>query len=243
MNFVKYLKKSIVLTVLFFLVNVLSVAASENTEDKNNVIKNNSNSQMKIAITFDDGPHPRETDKILDILEKYDAKATFFVVGKHVNWYTSSVIRASKLGHEIGNHTYSHPDMNKISVDRAIEEILKTQNIIESITGKKPELFRAPGGIFSDELITNIEELECKPILWSWRQDTKDWCHVSVKSIVNGVVNNLQNGDIILFHDFNVKGSPTPQALELLLPKLKNLGYSFVTVSELLELNQVSECG
>lgn len=196
-----------------------------------------------IALTFDDGPHPVYTEQILDILEKNGAKATFFVVGRNAESYPELIQREYNGGHEIGNHTYSHPDMNKISVDRAVEEILKTQNIIESITGKKPELFRAPGGIFSDELITNIEELECKPILWSWRQDTKDWCNVSVNSIVNGVVNNLQNGDIILFHDFNVKGSPTPQALELLLPKLKNLGYSFVTVSELLELNQVSECG
>lgn len=196
-----------------------------------------------IALTFDDGPHAVYTPQILDILRNNNARATFFVIGKNAESYPELIKREYDEGHEIGNHTFSHPDMNKISVDKAIEEIMKTQSVIEDITGKKPTLFRAPGGVFTDELVLEIEELDCKPILWSWRQDTKDWSgNVSVNSIVNGVVNNLQNGDIILFHDFNVEGSPTPKALEELLPKLKKLGYSFVTVSELLELNQVGKC-
>ena len=227
----------IFITVLFVMLSAITASS------KPHIYAANRDAGKYIALTFDDGPHPVYTEQILDILDKNGAKATFFVVGRNAESYPELIQREYTYGHEIGNHTYSHPDMNKISVDRAVEEILKTQNIIESITGKKPELFRAPGGVFSEELITNIEELECKPILWSWRQDTKDWCNVSVDSIVSGVVNNLQNGDIILFHDYNVNGSPTPQALELLLPKLKSLGYSFVTVSELLELNQVSECG
>ena len=137
------------------------------------------------------------------------------------------MLKIAERGHEIGNHTYNHPDMNKISVDKAVEEIIKTQNAIFDITGEKPALFRAPGGIFTDELVVEVEELDCKPILWSWRQDTKDWCNVSVGNIVNNVLNNIQNGDIILFHDFNTKGSPTPKALKSIIPKLKEMGYSF----------------
>ena len=208
---------------------------------KSHIYAANRDAGKFIALTFDDGPHPVYTVQILDILKANEAKATFFVIGKNAENYPDLVKHAYNDGHEIGNHTYSHPDMNRISVDCAVEEILKTQKVIENITSHKPTLFRAPGGIFSDELVIEVEELECKPILWSWKQDTKDWCNVTVNSIVNNVVNNLQNGDIILFHDYNVKGSPTPMALEILLPKLKNLGYSFVTVSELLELNQVQQ--
>ena len=205
---------------------------------KSHIYAANRDAGKYVALTFDDGPHPVYTEQILKILDINDAKATFFVIGKNADSYPELVKREFDAGHEIGNHTYTHPDMKKISVDRAIEEIMKTQIAIENITGKKPELFRAPGGIFSDELVVEVEELDCKPILWSWRQDTKDWDHASVQSVVNTVINNLQNGDIILFHDYNTKGSPTPRALEILLPKLKNMGYSFVTVSELLELNQ-----
>lgn len=223
---------------ILFMVAMLAIA-SLTSEGKSHIYAANRDAGKYIALTFDDGPHPEYTGKILDILKKNDAKATFFVIGKNAEYHPELVKREYDEGHEIGNHTYSHPDMNKISVDKAVEEILKAQAVIESITGKKPTLFRAPGGIFSDELVCEVEELDCKPILWSWRQDTKDWSNVSVDNIVNTVINNLQNGDIILFHDFNTKGSSTPKALEILLPKLKNMGYSFVTVSELLDLNQM----
>lgn len=189
-----------------------------------------------VALTFDDGPHPKYTEEILDILKENNAKGTFFVIGMNAESYPELVRREYDEGHEIGNHTYSHPDMNKISVAKALEEINKTQDIISDITGSAPQLFRAPGGIFSDELIGKIEEIDCKPILWSWRQDTRDWSRPTVKYVVSTVIDNLQNGDIILFHDYNQKGSPTPDALRIILPKLKEMGYETVTVSELISL-------
>ncbi len=191
-----------------------------------------------VALTFDDGPHPSYTADILDILKENDAKGTFFVIGKNAESYPELVRREYDDGHEIGNHTYSHPNMNKISVNEVIGEITRTQDIIESITGEAPTLFRSPGGVFSDELICKIEELDCKPILWSWRQDTKDWSRPTVEYVVSTVLDNLQDGDIILFHDYNQKGSPTPEALKIILPKLKKLGYQTVTVSELISLKQ-----
>ena len=123
MNYKKYFKKAIAIALLFFLVNAPLILAYKNIDDKDNIIKNNSNNSKEIALTFDDGPHPKETAKILDILKKYNAKATFFVVGKHVKWYPDSVIRASKEGHEIGNHTFTHPDISTLS-----NEQLKTRN-------------------------------------------------------------------------------------------------------------------
>lgn len=195
-----------------------------------------------VALTFDDGPHPVYTEQILEILAENDAKATFFVIGKNAESYPDLVAKEFEAGHEIGNHTYSHPNMKSISVDKAMEEISRTQDIVCDITGVRPQLFRSPGGIFSDELVLAVEDLDCKPILWSWRQDTRDWSLPSVDSVVKTVLNNLQDGDIILFHDYNMKGSPTPEALKIILPELKKRGYSFVTVSELLERKSDQSC-
>lgn len=193
-----------------------------------------------VALTFDDGPHPVYTEQILEILEEHGAKATFFVIGKNAESYPDLILKEVGAGHEIGNHTYSHPNMKGISVEAAMEEINKTQDVVFGITGKRPELFRAPGGIFSEELVVAVEDMACKPILWSWRQDTRDWSLPTVDKVVKTVLNNLQDGDIILFHDYNVKGSPTPEALKTILPELKKRGYSFVTVSELLSLKDGS---
>lgn len=220
------------ITLILLICFTLCFAAQAQT----NIYAANRNAGKYIAITFDDGPHPVYTEQILDILKENGAKATFFVIGKNAESYPDIVRREYDEGHEIGNHTYSHPDMSRINVIKAVEEISKTQEIIYNITGQMPKSFRAPGGIFSKELVYAVEDLQCKPILWSWRQDTRDWSLPKVTTIVNSVMNNLQDGDIILFHDYNTKGSPTPQALKIVLPKLKEKGYTLVTVSELLEL-------
>ncbi len=188
-----------------------------------------------VALTFDDGPHPVYTEQILDILAKNNARATFFVIGENAERYPELVRKEFDAGHEIGNHTYSHPDMRTVSVDKALEEIGKAEDVITNITGVRPTLFRSPGGVFPDELVIAVENIDCKPVLWSWRQDTKDWSMPSAEHIVKNVLANLKDGDIILFHDFNLKGSPTPHALEMLLPALAEKGYTCVTVSELIE--------
>ena len=213
----------------------------DNKETQAHVYASNRDAGKYVALTFDDGPHPVYTEKILEILRNNNAKATFFVIGENAESYPSLVLAEYEDGHEIGNHTYSHPDMKKLSTESVIEEIEKTQDIIYDITGKQPEIFRSPCGVYSDELVEAIENVGCKPILWSWRQDTKDWTLPSVKSIVKTVTENIQDGDIILFHDYNKKGSPTPDALELILPKLAEKGYSFITVSELLKIKRGSK--
>ncbi len=188
-----------------------------------------------VALTFDDGPHPVYTEQILDILAAYNAKATFFVIGQNAKQYPELVRKEYEAGHEIGNHTYSHPNMKKISVTEAVAEIEKTQEAVHDIIGIYPKLFRSPGGIFSDELVTAVEEHDCKSVLWSWRQDTRDWSKPTVDKVVRTVLDNLRDGDIILFHDYNTSGSPTPEALRIILPELIRRGYSFVTVSELMD--------
>lgn len=205
-------------------------------EGKSNLYVSNRSAQKCIALTFDDGPHPKYTPQILDILDKYNAKATFFVIGKNAKAYPDIVKDEHARGHEIGNHTYSHPDLKKISATKFLEEIQKTSETIFEITGSHPVLFRPPGGYLNNDIIKEVADCDSKAVLWSWRQDTRDWACPSVDCIVSTVIENLRDGDIILFHDYNSGKSPTPEALEKILSELSQKGYKFVTVSELMSI-------
>ncbi|MBU5334835.1 polysaccharide deacetylase family protein [Intestinibacter bartlettii] len=235
MKYKKYLKKAIALALLFFLVNTPLIMAYKKIDDKDNIIKNNSNNNMEIAITFDDGPHPKETNKILDILKKYNAKATFFVVGKHVKWYPDSVIRASKEGHEIANHTFTHPDISTLSEEQLKTEIKNCEDIIIEKTGKKPTLFRPPFGNYNEQCLKELsQDLGYSVVLWSG-VDAKDWRNPPPSQIADKIINNVKQGDIILLHDYGTEN--TIIALDTILSTLTQKGYKFVTVSELLDKN------
>ncbi|MFS0840226.1 polysaccharide deacetylase family protein [Paenibacillus sp. 1P03SA] len=190
-----------------------------------------------IALTFDDGPNPDQTAQILDELKKYGAKATFFVVGKRAEKFPELLKREAAEGHEIGNHTYSHPFLTSSRSTESIRaEIAAGQKVIKSITGSAPVLFRPPGGYYHERLVHVSLAEGCLPILWSWHQDTEDWKAPGVSRIVNKVLNNARKGDIVLFHDHVQGSSNTVDALRKILPVLSKRGYHFVTVSELLKL-------
>jgi len=190
-----------------------------------------------IALTFDDGPDPVQTVQILDELKKYGAKATFFVVGKRAERFPELIKREAAEGHEIGNHTYSHPFLtNNRSTESIRSEIAATQKVIKSINGKAPVLFRPPGGYYHERLVHVSLAEGCLPILWSWHQDTEDWKAPGVNRVVNKVLNNAREGDIVLFHDHVLGSMNTVDAIRKILPELSKRGYHFVTVSELLKL-------
>ena len=189
-----------------------------------------------LALTFDDGPHPTQTDEILAVLAKYDVKATFFEIGENIAANPEIAKRVCEAGHEIGNHTYSHPNLSKLSADALRKEITDTQTLLEEQCGVTPTLFRPPGGNGSDETVKLVTELGYRYVLWSWKVDTRDWAAVPVDSVVNTVLNNVKGGDVVLFHDYVVGKSPTAKALEILIPALREQGYEFVTVSELMSL-------
>lgn len=203
------------------------------------VIVSNRKATKCIALTFDDGPHPTHTPEILDILREHDVKATFFVIGQNAKKHPEIVRREYEEGHEIGNHTFTHPHLKTTTVSDFVREVSQTSDTIEEITGVKPVLFRPPGGYLKNDFVSKIRELDCTSVLWSWRQDTRDWENPPVDRIVNTVLSNIQSGDIILFHDFHSGKSPTPAALKILIPKLRNMGYSFVTVSDLMHDGQI----
>lgn len=191
------------------------------------------NSKKQIALTFDDGPHPYRTPQILDILDKYNIKATFFLIGKNVEYYPEVVHREINSGHEIGNHTYSHAQLNKLQVDEIKEELSSFENALSKVSDYQSSIIRPPCGCYSEALCTAANESNYKIILWSI--DTKDWAHTPVDTISENILKKVKSGDIILMHDYIAGDSPTPKVLEIIIPKLLSEGYEFVTVSELIK--------
>lgn len=227
----------IFLILLIFYYKNLSINAFSNNYGR--VINHGPKEEKVIALTFDDGPHPTYTNQILDILKEYDVKATFFVLGKFAEAYPDIIIRQWQEGHEIGNHTYSHVDAKRVSKKVLYNEYKKTQEIIENLINHQPRLFRPPYGSFDSQALDIMEMHDSIIVLWSAHQDSKDWSNPDVEEIVNTTLSNIKNGDIILFHDYvYYDESSTVEALKEIIPELKSRGYRFVTISELLNLNQ-----
>lgn len=187
-----------------------------------------------VALTFDDGPHQKHTSDVLDLLAQYNAKGTFFVVGEHADKNPELILRMYEEGHELANHTYTHPF--KVTVPQLMEEIKQTNDTIYSITGFAPTLFRPVEGQYTDAMIEAITKEGYMVVMWSWHQDTEDWKDPGVKKIVDKVLKGTKQGDVVLFHDGGGNRQQTVDALAKILPALQIEGYKFVTISELLEV-------
>ncbi len=187
-----------------------------------------------IALTFDDGPHPVHTPEILDILAEYDVRATFFTIGQNVAWYNDVFQMEYEAGHEIGNHTYSHLNLKKLPYKQVCNEIERAERAIYETVEYRTRLLRPPEGAFGTDLCKAAEELDYTVVCWSI--DTRDWAHTPTDQIVQNVLSSVKGGDIILFHDYIYGDSPTPDALRMIIPALLEEGYTFVTVSELMNL-------
>lgn len=203
------------------------------------VYRCNRMAEKKVALTFDDGPHPKQTSQILDILKEYGVRATFFMVGENAERYPDLVKRIRDEGHEIGNHTYSHAQATKTDLSHIEEELLRCESVIERISDVRPRLFRPPCGAIEAELGELCESLGYRVVLWS--VDTRDWCHIPSAEIAEKVVSGIKDGDIILMHDYIGSNSPTPEALKKIIPALIARGYEFTLVSDLLEIGSQAE--
>ena len=186
-----------------------------------------------VAITFDDGPDPEYTTQVLDLLAQYEVKATFFIIGKNAEKNPELVLRQYEEGHELANHTFTHPWTT--SVHRLDKELKQTNEIIFSITGFRPTLFRPVGGQYTDAMINTAVKNGFKVVMWSWHQDTEDWANPGVQKIVDTVLTGTKPGNVILFHDAGGDRRQTLKALDKIIPELKKQGYQFLTISELLE--------
>jgi len=179
----------------------------------------------KIALTFDDGPHPKVTRQILAILKNYDAKATFFMLGSRVEYYPDIANEVREAGHELGNHSWNHPDLTKIDDEQVQNEIINTSNIIEQSTNQKATVFRPPYGAVNDLLAAQTD----LPVIL-WDIDTLDWKHRNASQLLPIVKKSVRDGSNILMHDIH---QSTADGLDTVLAYLKAEGYTFVTVSEL----------
>ncbi len=179
-----------------------------------------------VALTYDDGPHGTYTAQILDVLEKYDARATFFVVGSRIEYYPEQLTRAAELGCEIGSHTYSHINLPSYSDSAIKKEMNKTDTLIKKYTGEVAPVMRPPGGATSSRSLAAVG----KPAIM-WSVDTRDWDHRNASRTVSHIKNNVYDGAIVLMHDLY---SPTAQATKTIVPWLIDNGYQLVTVSELM---------
>lgn len=199
----------------------------------------NTEGEQKIALTFDDGPHPVYTREILEILAEYGIRATFFCIGSNAEQYPALVQEILAAGHEIGNHTYGHPNLCTEPYEGVRREILGMENVMAQVTECRPHLFRPPGGLYCDEVCRAAADLDYTVILWS--VDTRDWAHTAVEDIVENVLTGTEAGDIVLFHDYVSGSSPTPEALRRILPELIERGFGFCTVSELIRHSDAGE--
>lgn len=192
-----------------------------------------------IALTFDDGPHKKYTPDILDILDKYNAKATFFIVGENAEKNPELALRIHEEGHELAIHTYTHPFRTNVS--NLMKEIKQTHATIYGITGYVPVLFRPVEGQYTDSMIDAIAKEGYKVVMWSWHLDTFDWKSPGEKKIINTVLKGAKPGSVVLFHDGGGNREQTVRALEKILPELEDQGYRFVTISELLEIQKLNK--
>lgn len=183
-----------------------------------------------IALTFDDGPGPY-TDKLLDILEKYDARATFFLTGTQVNKYPDEILRMYKMGCEIGNHTEQHKDLARLKKKAIKSQVSTTNKKIKKITGKDVGLVRPPYGSVNKLVKDSVKE----PLI-HWSIDSNDWKKKDAKKITKYIKNHAKDGDIVLLHDIH---KFTVKSMETVIPYLVKQGYQLVTVSEMAEMRDV----
>lgn len=187
------------------------------------------NNEKYVALTFDDGPNPNSTTKLLEILKKHDVKATFFMVGYNIEEYPYIVKKVYSEGHDIGIHSYGHINYSNLTFDKVLEDIDKCSNLIYSAIGKKPYLVRPPFGAINENEINTPDYF-----FVNWNVDPCDWKTSDSEEIAKNAIKYTKNGSIILLHDIY---NASCEAADLIISDLKEKGYRFVTISEFFDLN------
>jgi peptidoglycan/xylan/chitin deacetylase (PgdA/CDA1 family) len=193
--------------------------------------------KYSVALTFDDGPCAPSTGRVLDVLREHGVKATFFVIGENVRRYPELAARVRDEGHEFGNHTYSHPWMFRMSFSGIKEDIELCQKEIEGLTGHRPRFFRQPIGVNNPSVMKVVDGMGM--VMVGWQARAYDGMKVDKADIVRRILSRVKPGGIILLHDGSDGRAggdrcATADALTEIIPALKARGYEFVTVGELL---------
>ncbi len=180
----------------------------------------------RVALTFDDGPHPVYTEQLLDGLKERGVKATFFVTGEHAELHPDIIKRMHDEGHLIGNHTYSHIQLTAANRDKFQNELIKTNEILNEITGDEVQYVRPPYGSWDKKFETDLNMF---PVLWN--VDPLDWNTANANRVANAVISKVSDNDIILLHDYY---DTSVQAALMIVDELTRRGYEFVTVDKIL---------
>lgn len=202
------------------------LALSDAMTEKYKTVSVSSDVEKKVAITFDDGPNPDYTPDLLKGLKERGVSATFFLLGKEAEKYPELVLQMYEEGHLLATHSYAHVNLCNLNDEAAIEQVVKTNTIIEEITGECPQFIRPPFGCWKENLDYKTTML---PVLWD--VDPLDWNTNNTAVIVKRVLTSVEDGDIILLHD--ASRSSVDAALQI-IDQLKKEGYLFVTVEELI---------
>lgn len=235
-NYQYYLIYRIIIVLIILIISILIILKNKNysvkdvfSPTKELPIYSVEREDKKIAISFDAAYGDEYTLDILDTLDKYNVKSTFFLVKFWIDKYPHQVKEIYKRGHDIGNHSATHPNMSQLSKEQMEKEINDTGDKIYEITNKKPFLFRPPYGDYNDTLIQVCRENGYYVIQWD--TDSLDWKELGVQAVVDRVVRNVQSGSIVLFHN-NAKY--IKEYLPLVIERLLEKGYEIVPVSELI---------
>ena len=228
----KYLILTIILSVIMTTFTLPIKGGEKNKKPIHSVEREDKN----IALTFDINWAEKDyLYEILDLLDENNIKATFFIMGKWIIYPEGNkekLLDIYKRGHEIGNHSYVHPDFKTIGRERIIEEIKKTEKIIEEELNLKTDLFRFPSGSYSDEALRVVDELKYKSIQWD--VDSIDWKGIDKEEEYKRVIERTKDGSIILYHN---NGKYTVENLKRVIPKLKEKGFNFVKISDIIYKN------
>lgn len=179
-----------------------------------------------VALTFDDGPHPTLTPRLLALLAEEGVPATFFLVGNRAQEWPDVVRAISAGGHEIGNHSWSHPNLTQLGNEEVTQQLARTDAAIFAITGAAPDIVRLPYDASSARVLSLID----RPVIW-WDIDTLDWKATSVGEVVDSAVGRARSGSIVLMHDIHAN---TVSAVRGIIAGLRARGFEFVTVSQLM---------
>jgi peptidoglycan-N-acetylglucosamine deacetylase len=194
-------------------------------------------SKKVVAITFDDGPNPVYTPQVLEIFSKAKGKATFFMIGEQMRNHPEVVKLVTDQGHEIGNHTFTHPKLSQLSIHDCLNEIEETEKLIEKMAGRKPVIFRPPYFDYNQDTVSLLQKKRY-PMIGALNLEAQDWEQPGVEHIVQKSREAVKDGSILIFHDGYGDRSQTIEAVQLLVSELTSQGYQLVTVSELLKQSE-----
>lgn len=241
MNDMMIQKKSITRSTLSFIMLLLLLlsSASDVIAAPSKLVQKGNTTEKVVALTFDDGSDGTNIDSILSVLSQHNVKATFFLTGSGASSHRQRIKNITNQGHDIGNHSYSHPYFTKISPAETKNQLQRTENIIFDITGKttKP-LFRPPYGEYNSTVLQRVGDAGYTHTIM-WTIDTIDWTGNSANSIIQRTLSSITPGSIILMHT-GAGATGTTTALPTIITRLKSMGYRFVTVSQMLNLESKS---